>query len=150
MRASANRVAAARGGWWRHAFRGGFFDFIYVIIEVIGTCMQNFKKIDLKKNSTFFNQSCSALFLLQTVLIFVPMMSCKHTIQVCCCCRRRFWALLMDCCCCCQSSIDAASTPGQSAFASRMKNAWAAKVPNVTLFIPIRFFETHTDFPLIL
>ena len=69
MRASANRVAAARGGWWRHAFRGGFFDFIYVIIEVIGTCMQNFKKIDLKKNSTFFNQSCSALFLLQTVLI---------------------------------------------------------------------------------
>ena len=67
MRASANRVAAARGGWWRHAFRGGFFDFIYVIIEVIGTCMQNFKKIDLKKNSTFFNQSCSALFLLQTV-----------------------------------------------------------------------------------
>ena len=48
--------------------RGGG-DFIYVFIEVIGTCMQNFKKIDLKKNSTFFNQSCSALFLLQTVHI---------------------------------------------------------------------------------
>ena len=29
--------------------------------------MRIFKKIDLKKNSTFFSQSCSAMFLLQTV-----------------------------------------------------------------------------------
>ena len=71
MRSSANRLAAARCGWWPHAFRGGLFDFIYVIIEVICTCMQNFKKIDLKKNSTFFIQSCSALFLLQTVHTYV-------------------------------------------------------------------------------
>ena len=68
MRSSANRVAAARCGWWPHAFRGGFIDFIYVIIEVISTCMQNFKKIDLKKKTWFFFiQSCSALFLLHTV-----------------------------------------------------------------------------------
>ena len=53
VRASANWVAAARRGWQPHAFRGGFFDFIYVFTVVIGTCMQNFKKIDLKKNSTF-------------------------------------------------------------------------------------------------
>ena len=48
MRASANRAAAARGGWRPHTSRGGFFDLIYVIIEVISTCMQIFKKIDLK------------------------------------------------------------------------------------------------------
>ena len=29
--------------------------------------MQIFKNIDLKKNSTFFSQSCSAMFLAQTV-----------------------------------------------------------------------------------
>ena len=45
-----------------------FFDFIYIMLDVIGTCMQNFKKIDLKKNPSFFIQSCSALFLLHTVL----------------------------------------------------------------------------------
>ena len=37
------------------------------MLDVIGTCMQNFKKIDLKKNPSFFIQSCSALFLLHTV-----------------------------------------------------------------------------------
>ena len=49
--------------------RGGFFDFIYIMLDVIGTCMQIFKNIDLKKTSTFFIQSCSALFLMQTVLL---------------------------------------------------------------------------------
>ena len=38
------------------------------MLDVIGTCMQNFKKIDLKKND-FFIQSCSALFLLHTVQV---------------------------------------------------------------------------------
>ena len=54
MRASANRAAAARGGWRPHTSRGGFFDLIYVIIDAIGTCMQNFIEIDRQKNQAFF------------------------------------------------------------------------------------------------
>ena len=37
------------------AIRGGFFDFIYVIIDAIGTYLQNFIKIDRQKNQAFFN-----------------------------------------------------------------------------------------------
>ena len=37
-----------------HTPRRFFFDFIYVKLDVIGTCMQFFKKIDRKKNSKFF------------------------------------------------------------------------------------------------
>ena len=66
---AATRVAKMTISQGCHSRR--VFDFIYVIIEVIGTCMQIFKKIDLKINSTFFIQSCSALFLLQTVHIKV-------------------------------------------------------------------------------
>ena len=54
VRASANRAAAARGGWRPHTSRGGFFDLIYVIIDAIGTCMQNFIEIDRQKNQAFF------------------------------------------------------------------------------------------------
>ena len=50
VRASANRVAAARGGWRPPTRRGGFFDFIYVIIDAIDTCMQNVIEIDRQKN----------------------------------------------------------------------------------------------------
>ena len=32
---------------------GGFFDFIYIMLDVIGTCMQIFKNIDLKKKRLF-------------------------------------------------------------------------------------------------
>ena len=42
------------------------------MLNVIGTCRQIFKKIDLKKNPTFFIQSCSALFLLHTVQSNLP------------------------------------------------------------------------------
>ena len=34
---------------------GHFLDFIYVIIDVIGTCMQIFKKIDRRKKPNFFH-----------------------------------------------------------------------------------------------
>ena len=45
---------AARGGWRPHTSRGGFFDFIYVTIDAIGTFMQNFIEIDRQKNQAFF------------------------------------------------------------------------------------------------
>ena len=35
-------------------FAAIFFDFIYINWNVIGTCMQNFKKIDRKKKLSFF------------------------------------------------------------------------------------------------
>ena len=69
MRATANRAAAARGGWWPRTSRGIFFHLIYAFIYVIGTCMQNFKNIDRKNNHTFFIQSYWTMFLLQTVRI---------------------------------------------------------------------------------
>ena len=62
MRASANRAAAARGGWRPHTSRGGFFDFIYVIIDAIGNCMQNFIEIDRKKNKLFSFKSSDHCF----------------------------------------------------------------------------------------
>ena len=62
-------VAATRVG--RMAISQGchpwhFFDFIYVIIDAIGTSMQNFKKIDRKK-TYFFIRKFGAMFLWQTV-----------------------------------------------------------------------------------
>ena len=54
MRASANQPAAERGGWRPPTSRGGFFDIIYLIIDAIGTCMQNFIEIDRQKNQAFF------------------------------------------------------------------------------------------------
>ena len=59
MRASANRAAAARGGWRLRTSCGGFFYFISVIIDVIGTCMQNFSEID---RSFFFHFNQASLF----------------------------------------------------------------------------------------
>ena len=67
MRASENRAAAARGGWRPPTSRGDFFYFIYIFIYSIGTYMPIFKKIDRKKNRTFFILSKRPLFLLQAV-----------------------------------------------------------------------------------
>ena len=50
-------VAATRGARMliiQGCHLGHFFNFIYVIIKAIGTCMQTFKKIDRKKNRTCF------------------------------------------------------------------------------------------------
>ena len=44
---------ARRGGWQPRPSRGGFFDFLYVILDIIATCMQNFKLIDRKKTENF-------------------------------------------------------------------------------------------------
>ena len=43
---------AAAGG--RPLAAAVFFDFIYVIIDAIDTCMQNFIEIDRQKNQAFF------------------------------------------------------------------------------------------------
>ena len=43
------KMAIIQGCHPRH-----FFYFSYVFIKSIGTCMQNFKKIDRKSNHTFF------------------------------------------------------------------------------------------------
>ena len=43
------------------------FDFIYIILDIIATCMQNFKKIYRKKNRKLFIWKFGALFLGQTV-----------------------------------------------------------------------------------
>ena len=44
-----------------------FFYFIYAIMNVKGTCMQIFKKIDRKNNHTFFIWTLKTFFLWQTV-----------------------------------------------------------------------------------
>ena len=46
--------AAARGGWWWRISRGISSDFIYIIIDIIGTSIHFFKNIDRKNNHTFF------------------------------------------------------------------------------------------------
>ena len=68
MRSIANRVTAARGCWWPHLSRGNFFYLLYIFINSIGTCMQNFIKIAHRKNQTFFFQNNWSMFLRQTVL----------------------------------------------------------------------------------
>ena len=49
---------------------GGFFDFIYMFMHSIGTCMPIFIKIDREKNQAFFIQSKRSLFLGQTVHVY--------------------------------------------------------------------------------
>ena len=51
---ASGTLVPRRDGWWPGSSRRNFFDFIYIIMDVIGTCIQNFKKIDRQKNQAFF------------------------------------------------------------------------------------------------
>ena len=42
--------------------------YIYILLDTIGTCMQNFMNIDRQKNQAFFNYSLRTLFSGHTVL----------------------------------------------------------------------------------
>ena len=71
-----NSTVSARGGncdqGWQNAYNsglpfGGFFLILYMYLYI--PCMQIFKKIDRKKNRTFFIWKFGALFLWQTVQV---------------------------------------------------------------------------------
>ena len=64
------RRAAAGGGMLSAAGFLTLYFILYIMLDVIGTCMQNFKKIDLKKNRLFSFKAvvhcfCCILYTLQ-------------------------------------------------------------------------------------
>ena len=67
MHAEAPLTRAAKLAISQDCHLWHFFLLIYVEFNVIGTCMQIFKKIDREKNLTFFNWKFDAMFLCQTV-----------------------------------------------------------------------------------
>ena len=66
---------AANGGLWH------FFYFIYVIIYIIGTCMQNFKMIDQKKTYFFHLKIWCNVFLADCTSVQYSLVGIQRLLQ---------------------------------------------------------------------